>query len=270
MTPEENDIYEEMITVCQKIAASFPPPRFYDACKEDLKASQSIFTQDLRVLKCRQYILDNLRDHMGHGADHAEKVSVEAGALVYREGVKSILGDSPVRDAAVLAQVAGLLHDLRRGEKDHAQASASAAREILKDLGLSPEKETYILDAIANHEAFLEPKILDCPIAQIISDSLYDADKFRWGPDNFTVTLWRMLRFSQAPIPRLISRFPKGMKGIARIRETFRTQTGKVYGPEFIDRGLQIGEQIYKFLQERFAAEINGENGGRNPRSGRD
>jgi hypothetical protein len=69
-----------------------------------------------------------------------------------------------------------------------------------------------------------------------------------------------MLRFAQAPIPRLISRFPRGMKGIARIKETFRTETGKVYGPEFIDRGLQMGEKIYVFLKERFAAEIEAEN----------
>jgi hypothetical protein len=66
------------------------------------------------------------------------------------------------------------------------------------------------------------------------------------------VTLWEMLRFSQAPLPRLVRRFPKGMKGIARIKETFRTETGKTYGPEFIDLGLQIGEKIYQYLRERF------------------
>ena len=96
-----------------------------------------------------------------------------------------------------------------------------------------------------------------------MSDALYDADKFRWGPDNFTVTLWKMLRFSKAPIPRLISRFPRGMKGIQRIRDTFRTATGKKYGPEFIDLGLKIGEEIHKFLKERFAEELREEKGGR-------
>jgi hypothetical protein len=46
------------------------------------------------------------------------------------------------------------------------------------------------------------------------------------------------------------------MKGIAGIKETFRTDPGKTYGPEFIDLGLIIGEKIYEFLQDRFAAEL--------------
>jgi hypothetical protein len=93
----------------------------------------------------------------------------------------------------------------------------------------------------------------------VISDALYDADKFRWGPDNFTITLWQMLRFSQASIVRLIRRFPKGMRGISDIKDTFRTDPGRTYGPEFIDLGLRIGEKIYEFLQERFAAELRRE-----------
>ncbi len=259
MTSESNDIYEEMIVLCRDIAASFPPPRFYDACKEELTLSRLIFTEDPRIRPCREYIRNRLRDDWGHGVDHAEKVSVEAGTLAYKEGVRFRLNDVLCREAAVLAQLAGLLHDLRRGEKDHARAGAAAAREVLRDLSLSPEKETYICEAIANHEAFREPKALGCQVGQIVSDSLYDADKFRWGPDNFTETLWRMLRFAQAPIPPLVSRFPRGMKGIARIKDTFRTEAGKLYGPDFIDRGLEIGEQIYNFLRERFAAEIHGE-----------
>jgi hypothetical protein len=63
-----------------------------------------------------------------------------------------------------------------------------------------------------------------------------------------------MLRYSRPPL-RLIHRF-QWMKGIARILGTFRTETGKTYGPEFIDLGLKIGEKILEFLQERFAAEL--------------
>jgi hypothetical protein len=35
------------------------------------------------------------------------------------------------------------------------------------------------------------------------------------------------------------------MEGIKRIRETFRTHTGKIYGPDFIDRGIEIGMKFY-------------------------
>jgi hypothetical protein len=245
-----------MTAACKKIAASFPDPQFYKFCKEDLCFAHALFVEDPRVLTCRQYIQKNLRENLGHGVEHAEKVALEAGALVYREGMSLSLTDASHREATILAEIAGLLHDLCRGEKDHSQASARAAQRVLRGFSLPPEKEKLILTAITNHEAFVEPQPLGCVLAQTISDALYDADKFRWGPDNFTVTLWRMLRFTQASIPRLVSRFPKGMKGISRIKDTFRTETGKRYGPEFIALGLQMGEEILQFLKERFAEEI--------------
>jgi hypothetical protein len=250
------DIYQEMIETSRKIAASFPPPRFYDCCAEWLALSRSVFTANEQVLKCRGMVLQALQDNFGHGLDHAEKVAVEAGALVYIEGAKLSLEDSARQEAGILVQIAGLLHDLRRGEKNHAQAGAWAAEKILEEFSISPASGRYIVEAITNHEAFVEPKRIHSVIGQMISDALYDADKFRWGPDNFTFTLWQMLRFSQAPIGRLIRRFPRGMKRIVGIKDTFRTDTGKAYGPEFIDLGLRIGEKIYEFLQERFAAEL--------------
>jgi hypothetical protein len=68
-----------------------------------------------------------------------------------------------------------------------------------------------------------------------------------------------MLRSSGARIAPLIRRFPEGMEGISWIKETFRTGTGKIYGPEFIELGLRIGEKIYEFLQERFYEELQQE-----------
>ncbi len=115
------------------------------------------------------------------------------------------------------------------------------------------------MQAIANHEAFVEPKRIYSPFGQMMSDALYDADKFRWGPDNFTQTLWQMLRSSRARIAPLIRRFPKGMEGVSKIKETFRTETGKIYGPEFIELGLKIGEKIYQFLEERFSEDLQQE-----------
>jgi hypothetical protein len=251
------DIYSEMTAVSQQIAASFPPPRFYTCCRRFLTLSQSLFSEDRRISKCRAIVHQELKNNLGHGLEHVEKVAVEAGALVYLEAGKLFMGETGKQQAGVLVQMAGLLHDLCRGEKDHARLGAAAAGKILREFSFSPEEERVIVEAIANHEAFLEPQPIGSPLGQLVSDVLYDADKFRWGPDNFTLTLWEMLRFSRAPMGRLIHRFPKGMKGIARIKETFRTQSGKTYGPEFIDLGLQIGEKIYQFLQERFGEELS-------------
>ena len=40
--------------------------------------------------------------------------------------------------------------------------------------------------------------------------------------------------------------FREKMKGIEKIKETFRTETGKQFGPEFIDMGISIGNAIYE------------------------
>jgi hypothetical protein len=250
------DIYEEMMATSRQIAASFPQPRFYDFCREPLRLSRVLFYEDPQVMKCRSLLLNELKEDFGHGMNHSEKVALEAGALACIEGERLLPDESSRREACRLAQIASLLHDLRRNEKDHARASASAASGILRTFPLFAGKEEYIVQAIANHEAFVEPKKIDSPIGQMISDALYDADKFRWGPDNFTQTLWHMLRSSRVCIGPLIRRFPKGMEGIAEIKDTFRSETGRVYGPEFIDLGLKIGEKIYQFLKERFSEEL--------------
>ena len=253
------DTYDEMIAACRVIAASFPQPRFYVCCRESLDLSRSLFDEDPQVLKCRTFVRNELKDDLGHGIGHSEKVALEAGALAYIEGGRFSLKDPSRREVCLLAQIAGLLHDLRRNEKDHAQAGASAALKTLRELLISPEKGEVIVQAIANHEAFVEPKKIDSPVGQMISDALYDADKFRWGPDNFTQTLWQMLRSSGARIAPLVRRFPKGMEGISAIKETFRTETGKIYGPEFIELGLKIGARVHQFLLERFSEELREE-----------
>lgn len=250
------DIYSEMIAVSRGIAASFPPPRFYACCRPWLALSRSLYRADPQISHCRETVRQELRDNYGHGLDHGEKVAVEAGALAYAEAELRSWEEKEKARAAFLAQMAGLLHDLRRGEKDHARRGAEASREILGSFAFSEEEGRIIREAIANHEAFVKPRKLASGLGQMVSDVLYDADKFRWGPDNFTLTLWEMLRFKRASLTRLIRRFPKGMEGIARIKETFRTPTGRAYGPEFIDLGLRIGEEIYQYLRVRFAEDL--------------
>ena len=141
----------------------------------------SVFAADEQVLKCRGIVLQALQEDFGHGLDHAEKVAVEAGALAYIEAARFSLEDSAEREAGILAQIAGLLHDLQRGEKNHAQASARAAEKILEEFSISPASGRYIVEAITNHEAFVEPQKIDSAVGQMISDALYDADKFRWA-----------------------------------------------------------------------------------------
>ncbi len=250
------DIYDEMMSASRRIAASFPDPRFYRSCSLQLADSQRIYRQAPLVARCRKALDRHLSRNPGHRLDHAEKVALEAGALVFAERERTGLEASDTNEAAGLAQIAGLLHDMRRGDKNHAASGAVAAGSLLDSLGMPEKDRLYVIQAIANHEAFVEPPVIVSATGKLISDALYDADKFRWGADNFTVTVWEMLRFARTPVGAALPRFPKGMEEIARIKATFRSHTGKVFGPEFIDLGLSIGNNIYEFLRERFAGDV--------------
>lgn len=250
------DIYDEMMLTCTRIADSLPKPHFYEKCREELSTSRRVFETDTTVLRCLEVISGGLGDNYGHGLSHATKVAIEAGALALRERQRLRFCDPSTDRIAVLALLSGLLHDTCRGEKDHAKKGAAAAGPILDLLLVSETEKTCITAAIANHEAFVEPTLSSSVYAQTLSDALYDADKFRWGPDNFTITLWEMLRSRPMPMAAVIQHFPKGMEGILRIKDTFRSETGKSFGPEFIDLGLKIGDEIYRFLKKRFAEEL--------------
>jgi hypothetical protein len=253
------DIYDEMMEVCKRLAASLPPPCFYESCAQQLDKSRSIYGESSLLSQCRNIAMVDFGRNPSHGPVHAEKVAIEAGALALAEGATIPLPERLIYEAAAFAQVAGVLHDMRRGDEDHARSGAVAAGNILEGLRMPWDHRRYIVEAIANHEAFTQPQPIDSIMGRLVSNVLYDADKFRWGPDNFTATLWEMLRFSRAPVIAVIPRFPEGMAGISRIKNTFRSNTGRTYGPEFIDLGLALGDEIYTFLKVRFAGELKQE-----------
>ena len=68
------------------------------------------------------------------------------------------------------------------------------------------------------------------------------------GPDNFSEMLWDMVSRRDVPLSALLGRFLKGLEGVGRIRSTFRSDTGRRYGPDFIDRGMEIGRRLYEEL----------------------
>jgi hypothetical protein len=234
---------EEAKRLARRIARSTGSPRFYTEKKREVEASRRMFRSSSLVGECLDLVSEQ-EEAIGHGSRHSRKVAIDAGAISLVE-YAPFRKRPEVRRIVLLAHVAGALHDIRRLEKDHARVSAAAAALLLTRLAL-PEKEVEaITSAIRNHEAFREPEILADPLAQFLSDALYDADKFRWGPDNFTEMLWDMVEYRKASLDALLARFLRGMEGITRIRETFRTQTGKIYGPDFIDRGIEIGMKFY-------------------------
>jgi hypothetical protein len=85
-----------------------------------------------------------------------------------------------------------------------------------------------------------------------VSDCLYDADKFRWGPDNFRDTLWGMMQQANPELAAFVSRYPDGMRSLEKIKGSFRTRTGRKYGPQFIEFGLSIGQELFEILQKEY------------------
>jgi hypothetical protein len=242
-------IYLRLMNESRCIASRYELPEFYRRFKPSLTISRRIYFDNPLLIHCRELVTPQYLGDFGHGLQHATKVSVDAGAIVLLEGEKYFTVQAELERAVVLVQLAGILHDLKRMEDKHAAAGAEAARAILYDFPLRLPEINCVADAIANHEAFSEPQICETLTGQLVADALYDADKFRWGPDNFTHTVWHMMSYHQVDIAELFGRFPWGVDGILKIKETFRTNIGVQYGPEIIDLGVKIGKEIYQHLQ---------------------
>lgn len=245
-------VYLEIRRIARQIAARQPQPDFYIDHPEEVKASRHFYRSDATIVRLRRKMAQCLEDDFGHGMGHVEKVALDAGALTIVESQRMGYGKKRALRNLLLAQCAGLLHDICRKEKFHAEKGAQKAGEILKRYPLSDDEIHRVCSAIRNHEAFA-PAAAPIPRSSgMISDCLYDADKFRWGPDNFKHTLWDMVDFLNPPLSRFMDHYPKGMAMLKKIRATFRSQTGRRYGPQFIDMGIAIGEELYRIILSDF------------------
>ena len=242
----QDNFYIELKELTRKVAADVGLPRFYSEKSEAVERSFQLFSS-CPVLQTLLTRLKDNEDYPGHGLTHIRKVALDAGALVLIDGT-SIAEGNKLDRMVFLAHLAGLLHDIKRSDPDHAHRGAKEAEKILNTLDITESEVRSIFQAIANHEAFQPAQILDHPEAQLISDALYDGDKFRWGPDNFTETLLAIYASRRIEIGVLMKHFPRGLEATERIRDTFRSRTGKKYGPDFIDRALEIGRRLYACL----------------------
>jgi hypothetical protein len=238
--------YQRAIALSRKIAAEVGTPRFYLERKREVALSRQWFAAEPLVEEALRIVGDR-GDYPGHGLIHVQKVAIDVGALILIEE-RGTPADARVRRLVLLAHLAGLLHDIRRSEKNHAERGADEAAGILASFPLRDEECAGVAGAIRNHEAFRPIRNDAGPTVRLLSDALYDADKFRWGPDNFTETLWAMITPRGIPLQTLLPRFLTGLEGVRKVRESFRTATGREYGPDFIDRGLTIGRRLYEEL----------------------
>jgi len=244
--------YARLRERARQIASRYPPADFYRDHAASVEASRALFEIAPLVAAVRRTISTRLEDDFGHGHLHAVKVSVDAGALLHIEGRAAGYSGEYLARRICIAHCAGLLHDIQRKQSNHAEQGASQARELLAAFPLTTDEIEDICIAIRNHEAFKSTVAVNTVEGALVSGCLYDADKFRWGPDNFTDTLWAMLGFTQPALSDFVKHYPAGMDSLARIKATFRTATGKVYGPGFIDLGIAIGEELYRAILNEF------------------
>ncbi|UCD78991.1 MAG: HD domain-containing protein [Desulfobacterales bacterium] len=246
-------IYVRLRERARQIVAGFPPPDFYRDHAQAYSYSRQHLNNDAVLIKLRRFVDDNLENDFGHGLHHAIKVTEDAGALMCIEGQAVGYSKAKLKRRIGIVQCAGLLHDIKRKQKDHARLGAEYARRILKNYPLKNDEIDDACRAIQNHEAFKEAIDIETPEGSLVSDCLYDADKFRWGPDNFTHTLWDMISFYNPPLEKFMARYPEGMAGLEKIKTTFRTETGKKYGPRFIDLGLAIGKELHDVILSEYS-----------------
>ncbi|NCC24661.1 MAG: HD domain-containing protein [Deltaproteobacteria bacterium] len=214
----------------------------------EIRYSRELFSNHPLVLRCREDVCPFLNDKYGHGVRHARKVAIDAGALIMVETQGWDL--KIARRLALLAQLAALCHDICRFEPDHALRGASLTRRILSGYPLNLGELEAIVFAIENHEAFQPMTETRDETCSLLAGALYDADKFRWGPDNFSTTLWEICDYEEWSLAQILERMPKGLRFIESVAETFRTRTGRIYGPEYIEIGLNIGRRLYARLLE--------------------
>ena len=207
---------------------------------------------DPLLLALRAFVQDRLEDDFGHGIGHALKVSADAGALSIVEGRRAGFSERRIQRIRLVCQSAGLLHDIHRKLANHAAEGARFARQALAAFAFTSREIEDICYAIGSHEAFQQIEPPPTETAGLLSDCLYDADKFRWGPDNFTDTLWDMVAYYNPPLADFVARYPGGMQRLEEIKGTFRSYTGKKYGPQMIDYGIAIGKELMSFILTDF------------------
>ena len=147
-------IYAHLRERARQIVAELPPPDFYRDHLQAATYSRQYLINDPILIKLRQFVSDNLVDNLGHGLEHAIKVTEDAGAILYIEGQTAGYSQVKLERRMSIVQCAGLLHDIKRKQKDHAKLGAEQAAKVLNDYPLNPEEIEDVCRAIQNHEAF--------------------------------------------------------------------------------------------------------------------
>ena len=153
----------------------------------------------------------------------------------------------------MLAEMAGLLHDALRFEEDHAARGADLCLRILRGYPISPEERLYVAQAVALHETALPLAEEGPEEARLLAAVVHDADRFRFGPDILPATLWELCDCDEWSLEEIASAFPEGPRRAEALREGFRTEQGRRYGPALLNAGAAMAPEYARLINELLA-----------------
>jgi len=235
----------------RELAAGQPQSAFALDCAEELGHASTLFFEHPLMQRLQGDALGFLNEPCGLGVEHGKRVAIDAAALVLAEPTG--LDPEARRRLALLAEMAGLLHDAMRFEDNHAEKGADLCLRILRSYHLDPEEIVWIAQAVALHETAL-PLVLNGPeTARLLSGVLHDADCFRFGPDIFAATVWELCDCDEWTLEDIARAFPEGPKRAASLTKSFRTEQGRRYGPALIDEGLSLAQEYTRLFEQELA-----------------
>jgi hypothetical protein len=232
----------------RELAAVRPQSAFCLDCAEELAHAGSMFFDHPLMQRLQADALGFLNEACGLGVEHGKRVAVDAAAIVLAEPTD--FSDEERRRLALLAEMAGLLHDALRHEEDHAEKGADLCLRILRGYALSPEERLWIAQAVALHESPLPLAELGPQEVRLLAGAVHDADRFRFGPDIFATTLWELCECDEWTLEDIAKKFPEGPALAARLKDTFRTVQGASYGPALLAEGLTLAVEHQRMLAQ--------------------
>lgn len=234
------------------LAVSRAQPAFSLECAEELTHARDMFFEHPLLVRLQGDALGFLNEACGLGVEHGKRVAMDAAALVLAE--PSGLSAEERRRLAVLAEMAGLLHDALRHEDNHAEKGADLCLRILRGYAITPEERLWIAGAVAGHEDG-GPRMEDASEqARLLSGAVHDADVFRFGPDIFAAILWELCECDEWPLERVAAAFPEGVRRAKTLGGAFRTEGGRRYGPPLLAEGVSLAEEYERMLGQTLAA----------------
>ena len=111
-------IYTRIRTRARQIVSRFPTPDFYKKEADAIASSRKLMEKSRHISDLKAIVIEHLEDDFGHGLQHAVKVSLEAGSIVLIEGQRMPFSRQTITRYVLLAQCAGLLHDIQRKQKN--------------------------------------------------------------------------------------------------------------------------------------------------------